>query len=389
MLFLTLIMLCSVLYWAWSGYALSRTVASLTRLERVVIAPRESWPRVSLVIPACNEGEELRSCVASRLQDGYPNLECILINDRSTDHTGDIMDEFARTDPRVRVIHIHDLPEGWLGKVHALHIGSQIATGDWLLFSDADVSFEPETLMRVITFAETDKLDHLGTVATLTPRDYLLNAAVTAMMRIMLTMGQFWKLGDPKSRASTGAGYFNLVRRSAFDRTHGFQAMRLEVVDDITLGQMLKLSGARVGVVDAHRFLKLPYYHSFREMVVGMDKNGFAALGRFNLALLTGLTVSLLVLELGALLALVPGISMALKILTLFVMVTAITIIGLVMRSFGRPINSNLFPPIGTILLMFIGFRSAILTLRHGGITWRGTFYPLDQLRKGRVFRLW
>ena len=118
--------------------------------------------RVSVIVAARNEEEHVEAAVGSLLALEYPDYEVIAVNDRSTDRTGEILDRLAGRDPsRLRVLHVSELPPGWLGKPHAMGLAAQQATGDWLLFTDADVSFRPDALRRAVVCAEANRADHL------------------------------------------------------------------------------------------------------------------------------------------------------------------------------------------------------------------------------------
>ena len=107
------------------------------------------WPFVSIIIPACNEEENVRAALCKVLTLDYPNYQVIAVNDRSTDQTGAILDELADSYSQLEVIHISTLPEGWLGKVHALHVGTQQARGEYLIYADADIHFHPHFFKKV------------------------------------------------------------------------------------------------------------------------------------------------------------------------------------------------------------------------------------------------
>ena len=121
----------------------------------------ENGPLLSVVVAARNEEKQISASILSQLEQTYRNVEWILINDRSTDATGTIIDELTKKDPRIKVIHIDNLPEGWLGKNHALYTGTLQATGKWLLFTDADIKFEKETFAKALDYFEINQLDHL------------------------------------------------------------------------------------------------------------------------------------------------------------------------------------------------------------------------------------
>ncbi|HEY1418729.1 MAG TPA: glycosyltransferase family 2 protein, partial [Myxococcaceae bacterium] len=210
----------------------------------------DRWPRVSLIVPARNEERTLGPAIRSRLDDGYPALEVVLIDDRSTDGTGAVVDAIAAADARVRPLHVTSLPPGWLGKLNAMNEGLRLATGEWLLFSDADVHLAPGTLERAVRFAEANRLDHLSILPQLRPATWLVDTALAPFARTGLILGRVWLVSDPRSRVGGSVGAFGLVRRSALERTPGIEFRKLEVVDDLALGQMLKASGARSAVVN-------------------------------------------------------------------------------------------------------------------------------------------
>src|SRR5262249_1819655 len=151
----------SAAYWAVLVFAALRTIHAVPSLAALAPPEPASWPRVSVIIPACNEEATIEEALRSRLREGYPAAEYIVVDDRSTDRTGEILDRIAAEDPRVVALHVRELPDGWLGKVHALHAGLARATGEWVLFSDADIHHEVGTLRRAVAHCEQNGIDHL------------------------------------------------------------------------------------------------------------------------------------------------------------------------------------------------------------------------------------
>jgi len=127
----------------------------LRSLATIQCEAPDRWPLVSVLVPANNEQDTLFDAMQSLLRVDYPNLEVVIIDDRSTDRTGAVAEQLAAADPRIRILHIDELPAGWLGKVHALHRGIEVCNGEWLLFTDADVELRRGTLRRALTTAST------------------------------------------------------------------------------------------------------------------------------------------------------------------------------------------------------------------------------------------
>ncbi len=364
-------------------------IATLIRVRRAtpVLAdlspqPPATWPRVSIVIAARDEAETIEAALTSKLAETYPDTEVVVVDDRSRDATGAIIARVAARDPRVVPVRVDTLPDGWLGKVHALARATERATGEWLLFSDADVHHDASTLTKAIAYCEANGIDHLCALPELWSSTPALDIAMNSFLRLAIVGARPWAVADPRSRAAMGGGNFNLVRRSALARTPGFEWLRLEVIDDVGLGQMLKRAGARSRLVNARGLVKLHFYRSLREMYRGAEKNAFALLGRFSLPAFVAAIAALLVLDAGPVAALAAGAGATPVIAGAALALGAVA--QLVMAGWlGRPRWPALFGPLGTILVLAGAVRATALTLARGGIVWRDTFYSLDQLRGG------
>ncbi|MEK7768052.1 MAG: glycosyltransferase family A protein, partial [bacterium] len=137
-------------WWAGMALVIRRHVAGLRSLGDEAAPEPAAWPRLSVLVPACNEADTLEPALETLLRSDYPDLEVILVDDRSTDGTGAVVDRLAARDARIVPVHVAALPPGWLGKVHAMHVALPHATGEWLLFSDADVHAAPDTIRRAV-----------------------------------------------------------------------------------------------------------------------------------------------------------------------------------------------------------------------------------------------
>ena len=218
----------------------------------------------------------------SHQQTAYPNIEFVLVDDRSTDGTSQIVDRLAAKDARIRALHIAELPEGWLGG--RLDVGQQEATGEWLLFTDADVHIAPETLNRTVAFCEAEQQDFLTVIPRfLSTGNLLLDAAATLSIYGIFAGGQVWNVDDPKARQVAGFGAFLLVRRSVFDQTEGLSWLRLEVADDLGVGLLMKQAGAKCSLLNARDHVSLYFYNSFAEIRSSHENAVFSIMGRYRL----------------------------------------------------------------------------------------------------------
>src|SRR6478736_2558746 len=220
-------------------------------------------PSLAIVVPARNEEAEIGPALRSLLQLDYPNYEVVAVNDRSTDQTGQIMERLAAeptAQGRLRVVHVKELPSGWLGKLHAMWLGAkgnaarqgsaaQQGTSDWLLFTDADCVFRPDSLRRAIYYATKTGVDHL----VLFPTAHMKSLGERMMIAFPQVMSIFamrpWKVRDPNAHDHMGVGAFNLIRRPAYNAIGTYEKLRFEIVDDIKLGEAVKKSGLRQDVV--------------------------------------------------------------------------------------------------------------------------------------------
>jgi hypothetical protein len=385
---LGVVSILTALYWLFVARGVLRLRRDIPLLEEQTPSEPKTWPRVSVIVPACNEADTIEEAMRSRLAEGYPNAEYIVVDDRSTDATGDIIDRLAQADDRVVPIHIAELPPGWLGKVHAMHVGLARATGDFILFSDADVHHEPGALARIVALSEERSVDHVALFPSVWPtKTFWHDAVMSCLLRMFAVMSRAWKASDPKSRAAVGGGNFNLVRRSALERAGGIEQLKLEVIDDAALGQLLKWSGARQLILNARGSVGLWFYRSVRETIRGMEKNAFAAVGGFNVGKHVVVLALLLTMELGVFgsLAFGPGWARVLSTCALGVAIAAHVGIA---RWLGRPIIPALFAPAGTIVFAFAAMRSMLLAVMHDGVEWRGTRYPLAAQRRRKEARV-
>lgn len=374
------------LYWIAIAFLSFWAMRSTRVLKDLTPPVRDKWPKVSIVVPACNEAATLRTAMATKLELDYPELEFILVDDRSSDGTADIVDEFARRDPRVRALHITELPAGWLGKLNALQKGLDSASGDWILFTDADVHVAPETLRTAIAWCEDRGLEHVAAIPQFTSSTFWLDSVLVVFMTMICTSANARLVENPRSRVACGSGSFNLVRRTALEKTPGLQWIRLDVADDVSLGRMLKEFGARSSVVSGRGTVKVKFYSSVPDMARGSEKNTFVVLGRCSPARLIGFAFVLCFMNLSPFLSLLFFAAPAIQLFGVITASLQFALSWAVARWAGARTWPALAAPIATIVFVVFMLRGAWLGYRRGGVQWRDTFYPSRTLREGQRY---
>jgi glycosyltransferase involved in cell wall biosynthesis len=346
-------------------------------------AASESSPLVSVILAGRNEEAHVEDALASLLELDYRNYEVVCVNDRSSDRTGEIMDRLATRDARLRVLHIAELPEGWLGKTHALWRAAQMARGEWLLFTDADITFRPDALRRAVAYAEEAHADHL----VLFPTTILHSVGERMMIAFFHSLFFFghrpWKVADPKARDFMGVGAFNLVRRTTYDAIGTHRALRMDVLDDMKLGKLIKERGFAQRNVIGQGLITLHWARGAMGIVRNLTKNMFALM-LYRWPRTLGAIFLLLVLNLGPFLGLLlaPGWSRA----TYGVAVLAVAVLYTGIARHLR-ISSFYFllHPFASLLFSYTLLRSALHVVKHGGVVWRDTRYSLEELKRGLV----
>lgn len=413
----------TILALAW----LSRIVDAALGMPSVADVSRPEWdrnlvrpsgnPRVSIVVPARNEEAEIEKALRSLLALDYDNYEVIAVNDRSTDRTGEIMERLSQNphpstisgqafsqirgemahpnpdpskgtkggppNPSLLVIHHTELPAGWLGKTHAMWTAANQASGEWLLFTDADVIFKPDSLRRALAYAESQPADHL----VLFPRMIMKRPGEYMMIAFFQTMFMFghrpWKVADPSTDDHMGVGAFNLIRRKVYDAVGTYQALRMEVLDDMKLGKVVKKAGFAQRNVFGGDLISIRWGHGAFGIVNNLTKNFFAVLSfQWWRTILSA--VGLAFINLGPFVGILLAhgwerLPFAIALGSLFLIY-----LGISRRSSVPPYYFFLHP-VSSTMFIFTLLRSMLITLWNDGIVWRGTKYPLEELRQGMV----
>ena len=370
----------------WLSYGLSSAYGAtkLPWLRDFPAAQDEDCPKLSLMFAARDEEEKLPVALSTLMQIDYPNLEIIAVDDRSRDATAGLLDEFAATHERLQVIHIKELPAGWLGKPHALQTAYEAASGEWLLFTDADVRFKPDTLRRSIGLANQLKLQHLTLFGDVEMTHGFWEKVLLTFFAMSFHLAtQPHRVSNPSSRAYVGVGAFQMVKRSAYEGAGTHKRLAMEVVDDVKLGKIVKQAGFRSGVAIAQDAVSVRWHAGARNLIRGVEKNFFAG-ARYNLALVASQVLSLLCFNVLPVFGLLFGHGWVRGLAAISLLVPLCFHIGVDVVMRVSPLYCVTFP-LGAMVFAYMLLRSTVITLRQNGIIWRGTFYSLEQLKRGSV----
>lgn len=352
----------------------------LGRLGEIAPVAAANSPRVSIIVPACNEAKTIAPALETLLAQDYANLEIIVVNDRSTDGTGEVLGAMRRRHPGLVILEIHELPAGWLGKHHALHCGAALAKGDILLFTDADIHMASDTVTRAVSRLEQAGLDHLCLLFKNKARGWLLNAFILDAGSGLFLLFKPWLAADPGSRRFMGVGAFNMVRRQAYEQVGGYAAIRTHPIDDLMLGKIIKEAGLGQECLSAYEFVTVIWYASTGAMIDGLMKNVFALVG-YNtaLALAGAFGAGLLTIapQWGALLCHGPT-----RLVFFLAVVLRLVFFSQVARHSGLSFWLTPAALLTPYLSVYTIVRAVVVTLKNKGITWRGSYYPLEELRR-------
>ncbi len=371
------------LLWIVQALRLFLGMAAVPRVGDAEPLPDERCPRVSILFAARNEARSLPQALPTHLAQDYPAYEVIAVDDRSQDATAQVLDDSARKFANLKVGHVRELPPGWLGKPHALWQASQQATGEWLIFTDADVRFAPELLRGAVALALKQGWDHMTALPLLEAEGFWEKTVISYFVLGFVLAFEPWKVSDPRSPRYLGVGAFQLVRRVTYDAVGGHRRLALEVADDTKLGRLVKQGGFRSGVAYGEEVIRVRWQVGLRNLVGGLTKNFFPAC-HYSVLDLAGKLLRMLLFSVMPFLAL-PWTSGGSQALAAVAAGTALIAHGWAARRLRISPIYVLTHPLGAIVAGLAALRSTTLTLWRGGVLWRETFYPLAELRRGLV----
>jgi len=356
----------------------------------VVVTPvpaPPAGPRISVIVPARNEARNIQRCVDCLLAQTYPDFELIVLDDRSTDATPQILQSLAARDPRLTVLNGAELPPGWAGKPHALFQAARLARADWLCFVDADTFAHPSALASVYAMAQATRAD-LFTILTGQEVPTFWERVVLPLVFTGLSVGfSPRKVNDPSRKDAIANGQFILIKRSVYDAVGGHAKLKASIVEDKDLAVLVKGAGYRLVIADGRQVAQTRMYTSLPEMWEGWTKNIFLGLSGSAGLLLLG--------AFGAFLSLVAALALPLWLLAGLVWWAAVPAsagwLGAaeaallwawlvfwrvrVLRDMRIPSWYALTVPLGAAIFAAMMFASTWKVLSGQGVTWKGRRY--------------
>src|SRR5258708_166980 len=267
------------IFWMTYGLKVAYGALRLPWLKDYAPAVDADCPRISVLFAARDEEEKLPGALATLVAVDYPNLEIVAVDDRSSDATPRILDEFAANHPQLRVVHVRELPPRWLGKPHALQKAYEASSGEWLVFTDADVKFRADALRRVVALARRRGLDHLALLGDVERSGFWDTVLITFFGMGFQLSADLHAVSNPNSRAYAGVGALQMLMLGAYAACGTHRRMAVDVIAAIELGQLCKQAGVRLGGAIAQDAGRVGWHLGFGDLVCGVGKNFFAAAG--------------------------------------------------------------------------------------------------------------
>lgn len=351
----------------------------IVRVEPVR-GPLSAAPFVSICVPARNEERDIRACLDSLLKQNYPHYEVIAVDDHSSDATAEIIKSLAEKNSRLQFIPSADLPDGWMGKPHALYQAALEAKGELLLFTDADPVFLPHALTSAVDLMIRKDLDLLSLMPGSSFESFWERAVQPVVFGFIAALSRFKKINSRDSASAMGFGVFLMFRRQAYDRIGGHEAVKGDVLEDVFLAKHIKRAGMKLLVAEARSIFTIRMYHSLKEIWRGWTKNIFIAMKKsvlktlYYILVLLGFCVTPTLVVLGNAWLGTGFFWTGLSLAGLSMVMAA----GVLLCAHLRLGVWNLFLfPLGTLIMVMIMFHSMARVTIKKETQWRGRTYRI------------
>jgi len=341
-------------------------------------------PFVSVLVPMRNEEKNAEACINSLLLLDYPEYEIVVLNDDSTDNTGNILTELSKKNNKLRVIENHGLPPGWMGKTYACTLLAEEAKGEFLLFTDADVYHNSKSLKNIVKLSLEYNADLLSAVPEQIMNSFAEKLLVPFLYFIMFVFLPLFMIRFNKfPRFSAAIGQYMLFKKQAYEKIGGHGAVEDSIIEDVHLARLIKKNNLKLLLIDGTAYIKCKMYNGLNEIFSGFSKNIFAGLGHSLLLLSAVILIStiLFVYPFFALFYYLPNHEQSLGILYLLLsqIIVIYTMRYLLLLKFKQNFLSVILHPFGMIMIMILSIRSFWSSAILKEAVWKGRKYRIGE----------
>jgi len=341
-------------------------------------------PSISVIMPAKDEEPHIEQSARSVLASDYPNIELLLVNDRSRDGTLEIMQRLAAEDSRIKVISLSELPPGWTGKTHAMSRATREASGEILLFTDADAVMRPDTLSRALNYFLTNTLDMLSLLPGFTRRGFIEDAVHPHLAMGLAFFYPLTEVNDPGKPAGLASGCFIMIDAKMYEHIGTWERFRTELTEDVALSKAVKAEGGKLAVLRAGDMVCTRPFERLADVCLFWRRTFYGGLEK-SVPKLLRLTANYLVLSLLCVLFAGSGIlwltggatfpMVLLCVLSALALAATVIPLAIFIRQERGYWPYGLTVPVGTLVGAWVAFSTAVTIIADEGIKWRGSLY--------------
>ena len=344
-------------------------------------------PRVSVILPARNEEKYISKCLETLSTQDYNDFEIIAIDDSSEDKTGEIIEEFAEKDSKIIHVTAREKPENWMGKNWACMEGFKKATGDLMLFTDADTKFKKNVITLAVSHLQSENLDALTVIPRLRCIDRITKITLPMLSTFLHSRYSALNVNNPKKKVGYFFGSFFVIKRKVYEEIGTHEKVKQEIIEDGALGKITKESGYALKMVRGEHLIEALYSRSSKEMWNGLKRlmvplyhqNSKSAVGVFFAVLfILFMPIPLLTY---AVIAFEPNLSFTTLLISAIISTITIFSASIMETKMGLNLSivNSIFAPVGSIIVV-LGFLSGILQANKStAVSWRGRKYSVKE----------
>lgn len=346
--------------------------------------PRDDPLRVTVVIPCKDEEARIERSVRSIVSSDYPFFELVVVDDRSTDRTREIVENLAREDPRITVMSITELPAGWTGKTHALYEGTKRASGDILLFTDGDTELAQDAMSRTLAFFSANDLDMLSLFPGFTHRGFSEHVIYPHLALGLVYFYPLTEVNDQNSSVGLASGTFIMLSRTAYEDVGTWRELRNEITEDIALAVAVKARGRKLMALSSNDLVRTREFANVAEVCQFWKRTFYGAFGKrvgslFRLAASYAALALLFVLMISCAMLYAAGKGTVptnvLLVLSAAAMAAVIVPFSVFLHNQNGHWAYGLTAPLGIAVSVWVTLSTLVALLADKGIRWRGSLY--------------